>query len=109
EYMPDTHALERFWFEFDLDGLAPPPSLSGTVTLDGGTAAYRFCSGGAGVTGYDQADGDARVDGSLARITPTRAARHCPAVGGGNDCAPVNLRDFPAIIAGNSRKFGVIA
>jgi hypothetical protein len=36
-------------------------------------------------------DGDARVDGSIVQITPTRAVRHRPAPGGGNDCAPVNL------------------
>jgi hypothetical protein len=36
-------------------------------------------------------DGDASVDGSTVRITPTRAVRHRPAVGGGNDCAPVAL------------------
>jgi hypothetical protein len=36
-------------------------------------------------------DGDASVKGSIVRITPTRAVRHRPAVGGGNDCAPVSL------------------
>jgi hypothetical protein len=36
-------------------------------------------------------DGDASVDGSVVRITPTRAVRHRPAPGGGNDCAPVDL------------------
>ena len=34
-------------------------------------------------------DGEASVDGSVVRITPTRAVRHRPAPGGGNDCAPV--------------------
>ena len=38
-------------------------------------------------------DGDAAVDGSTVRITPTRAVRHRPAPGGGNDCQPLNLRD----------------
>ena len=36
-------------------------------------------------------DGTATVDGETVRITPTRAVRHRPAPGGGNDCAPVNL------------------
>ena len=36
-------------------------------------------------------DGDATVDGSTVRIAPTRAVRHRPAPGGGNDCAPVTL------------------
>ena len=36
-------------------------------------------------------DGSAVVDGSVVRITPTRAVRHRPAPGGGNDCAPVSL------------------
>ena len=31
-------------------------------------------------------DGVAMVDGSTVRITPTRATRHRPAPGGGNDC-----------------------
>ena len=34
-------------------------------------------------------DGTATVDGETVRITPTRAVRHRPAPGGGNDCAPV--------------------
>jgi hypothetical protein len=34
-------------------------------------------------------DGDAAVDGSVVRITPTRAVRHRPAPGGGNDCIPL--------------------
>ncbi len=37
-------------------------------------------------------DGDATVDGSTITITPTRAVRHRPAPGGGNDCAPVSLQ-----------------
>ena len=36
-------------------------------------------------------DGTATVDNETVRITPTRAVRHRPAPGGGNDCAPVNL------------------
>jgi hypothetical protein len=36
-------------------------------------------------------DGDAAVEGSTVRITPTRAVRHRPAPGGGNDCVPLNL------------------
>jgi hypothetical protein len=36
-------------------------------------------------------DGDATVDGSTVRITPTRAVRHRPAPGGGNDCQPLDL------------------
>lgn len=36
-------------------------------------------------------DGIATVDNETVRITPTRAVRHRPAPGGGNDCAPVNL------------------
>jgi hypothetical protein len=31
-------------------------------------------------------DGTATVDGSSVKITPTRAVRHRPAPGGGNDC-----------------------
>jgi hypothetical protein len=38
-------------------------------------------------------DGDAAVDGSTVRIIPTRAVRHRPAPGGGNDCQPLNLRE----------------
>ena len=36
-------------------------------------------------------DGNATVEGSTIRIAPTRAVRHRPAPGGGNDCAPVSL------------------
>jgi hypothetical protein len=36
-------------------------------------------------------DGDATVSGSMVRVVPTRAVRHRPAPGGGNDCAPVSL------------------
>jgi hypothetical protein len=36
-------------------------------------------------------DGHASVDGSAIRLDPTRAVRHRPAPGGGNDCAPVSL------------------
>jgi hypothetical protein len=36
-------------------------------------------------------DGTATVDGETVRIAPTRAVRHRPAPGGGNDCAPVSL------------------
>jgi hypothetical protein len=36
-------------------------------------------------------DGTAAVEGSVVRITPTRAVRHRPAPGGGNDCAPLAL------------------
>ena len=36
-------------------------------------------------------DGQASVDGGTMRLTPTRAVRHRPAPGGGNDCAPVSL------------------
>ncbi|HWS47699.1 MAG TPA: pyridoxamine 5'-phosphate oxidase family protein [Acidimicrobiia bacterium] len=36
-------------------------------------------------------DGVATVDGSVVRIVPARAVQHRPAVGGGNDCAPVAL------------------
>ena len=36
-------------------------------------------------------DGDASVDGSTVRVAPTRAVRHRPAPGGGNDCAPIDL------------------
>ena len=36
-------------------------------------------------------DGDATVSGSTVRVVPTRAVRHRPAPGGGNDCAPVSL------------------
>jgi hypothetical protein len=34
-------------------------------------------------------DGTATVDGATVRIAPTRAVRHRPAPGGGNDCAPL--------------------
>jgi hypothetical protein len=36
-------------------------------------------------------DGHAAVDGSTVRVSPTRAVRHRPAPGGGNDCAPIAL------------------
>jgi hypothetical protein len=36
-------------------------------------------------------DGDATVEDATVRIVPTRAVRHRPAVGGGNDCAPLSL------------------
>ncbi|HET9729672.1 MAG TPA: pyridoxamine 5'-phosphate oxidase family protein [Acidimicrobiia bacterium] len=36
-------------------------------------------------------DGDARVDGSTVRIAPTRAVRHRPAPGGGNDCVRLDV------------------
>jgi len=36
-------------------------------------------------------DGQAAVDGSTVRVVPSRAVRHRPAPGGGNDCAPVAL------------------
>lgn len=36
-------------------------------------------------------DGVASVDGSRIVVVPSRAVRHRPAVGGGNDCAPVGL------------------
>jgi hypothetical protein len=36
-------------------------------------------------------DGLASVDGSVITIVPSRAVRHRPAPGGGNDCAPVSL------------------
>jgi hypothetical protein len=37
-------------------------------------------------------DGVASVDGSVVTIVPTRAVKHRPAAGGGNDCAPVEIR-----------------
>jgi hypothetical protein len=36
-------------------------------------------------------DGTATVDGSTVSIEPTRAVRHRPAPGGGNDCVPLDL------------------
>ena len=36
-------------------------------------------------------DGVASVAGSTVRVVPSRAVRHRPAPGGGNDCAPVAL------------------
>ena len=36
-------------------------------------------------------DGVASVSGSIVSVVPSRAVRHRPAVGGGNDCAPVEL------------------
>lgn len=47
--------LIRYWFEFDLTNHGPE-SEPGSVSLDGGTAAYRLLGRGAGVTGYDEAD-----------------------------------------------------
>ena len=49
----DTADLVRFWIDFDVSGLGPPP---GAVTVDGGTFAHRFCGAGVGVTAYDNAD-----------------------------------------------------
>jgi hypothetical protein len=37
-------------------------------------------------------DGIATVSGSSISIAPSRAVRHRPAPGGGNDCAPVALK-----------------
>ena len=51
----DRTDLVRCWFEFDVADLAWPTRL-GTVTLDGGTLAYRMLGRGAGVTGYDVDD-----------------------------------------------------
>jgi hypothetical protein len=48
--------LVRYWFEFDVFDLRPPPPAPGTVSLDGGTVAYRFCWRGVGATGYDERD-----------------------------------------------------
>jgi hypothetical protein len=36
-------------------------------------------------------DGVASVDDSTVTILPARAVKHRPAVGGGNDCAPVEI------------------
>jgi hypothetical protein len=36
-------------------------------------------------------DGRATVDGSIVRVAPTRAVRHRPAPGGGNDCVRIDL------------------
>lgn len=36
-------------------------------------------------------DGRASVDGSTVRVVPSRAVRHRPAPGGGNDCVPIPL------------------
>jgi Pyridoxamine 5'-phosphate oxidase len=36
-------------------------------------------------------DGRAHVDGSAVRVTPSRAVRHRPAPGGGNDCQQISL------------------
>lgn len=48
--------LVRYWFTFDVDDVGPDPGPPGTVTLDGGTLAFRLCGLGVGVTGYDEAD-----------------------------------------------------
>jgi hypothetical protein len=37
-------------------------------------------------------DGVASVDGAHIVVVPSRAVRHRPAAGGGNDCAPIDLR-----------------
>lgn len=52
----DEPDLVRYWFTFDVSGLGPAPGPPGTVTLDGGTLAFRLCGMGVGVTGYDEAD-----------------------------------------------------
>ena len=52
----DDPDLVRYWFEFDLTGLEPPSYSPGTVSLDGGTLAHRFCWKGVGITGFDEAD-----------------------------------------------------
>jgi hypothetical protein len=52
----DSPGLVRFWFEFDMSKLRPPLPGPGSISLDGGTLAYRLLARGAGVTGYDEAD-----------------------------------------------------
>jgi hypothetical protein len=52
----DEPGLDRYWFTFDVSALSPAPGPPGTVTLDGGTLAYRLCGMGVGVTGYDEAE-----------------------------------------------------
>ena len=52
----DDGDLVRYWFEFDLTGLEPPPPRPGTVSIDGGTMAHRFCWKGVGITGFNQSD-----------------------------------------------------
>lgn len=52
----DDSELVRYWFEFDLSGLGPVTAEPGTVQLDGGTLAHRFCWRGVGITGFDEAD-----------------------------------------------------
>jgi hypothetical protein len=50
----EARGLVRYWFEFGLDGLRPEPRNG--ISVDDGSLAYRFCSGGIGVSGYDEGD-----------------------------------------------------
>jgi hypothetical protein len=78
-----------------------PTIADATITCDAGGTSCRNASARAHVSllwpPSDPADyslivdGDAAVDGSTITILPTRAVRHRPAPGGGNDCAPVTL------------------
>ena len=78
-----------------------PAFGDGVITLDAGNTSCKNASVRANVSllwppaTFDDysliVDGRAEVDGSTVTITPTRAVRHRPAPGGGNDCAPVSL------------------
>lgn len=57
EVADDDADLVRYWFEFDLTGLEPPPPQPGKFFLhryDG--PVYSLCSQGVGVTGFDEDD-----------------------------------------------------
>jgi hypothetical protein len=51
----DAPGLVQYWLEFDVAGERPSP-MPGTITLDGGSLAYRVLGRGIGVTGYDEGD-----------------------------------------------------
>jgi hypothetical protein len=82
--------------------VAITPSFGdGVITLEAGTTSCRNATARANVSllwppaTFDDysliVDGTASVSGSVVTVVPTRAVRHRPAPGGGNDCAPVSL------------------
>ena len=52
----DRPDLVRYWFEFDVSGLARPRRQESGVTLDGDHPTHRLLWRGAGVTGFGKDD-----------------------------------------------------
>ena len=66
--------LVRYWIDFEVEDLEPVRA-PGSIVIDGGNAAYRFCARGIGVTGHDIEDCLAMVEAVLAPdlMPPIRA------------------------------------